>query len=1150
MAQAGAGSGDRGPVELDDGVVPTYGHGMIPVVGLGGSAGSIEALQAFFRAMPPDSGLAFVVILHLSSDHESALAELLQRCTRMPVVQVCDSLIIHPNSVYVIPPGHALRCAAGSLSVSAVPRQAPHVLVDLFFRTLADSHGPHAAAVVLSGMDGDGAVGIRRIKERGGLTVAQDPAQAQHQGMPRSSIGTGMVDWILPVEAMPARLASYFRLEQRLQLPREQETAAATSSAAHDEQALADVLALLHSRTARDFGAYKRGTILRRLGRRMQVNGVDNLQDYLACLGTEPGESAALLQDLLISVTHFFRDPPAFEALATLIPTLFEGRRSGDTVRVWVPACATGEEAYSVAMLLAEQARTLASPPTLQVFASDIDEEGLRAARQGCYPLTIEADVSGERLDRFFLREHQAYRVRKELREMVLFATHDILQDPAFTRTDLVSCRNLLIYLNRAAQRQVLSTLHFSLAPGGKLFLGASDTAEDAHDLFRVLDKKYRIYATRRTPHAPILPSAKVQRSLSLPGLVAAGTLPPVGGREFDTGAGLPPAPRAHKRRWGDLHLELLEQIGPPSLLLNAEHEVVHLSPSAGRFMRPAGGEPTRNVFRCIHPELASGLHAALFQAGQMHEPVVLDPVALNIDGEDWQVTGQVNHTVVDGEGLFLVRLQTCPSEPPGPAAAEISRDQAKARHLEREIERLKLQLRETVEQYEAAAEEGKASNEELQAVNEELRSAAEEMETSREEEQSVVEELTTVNAELQNHILELNAANSDLHNLMRATEVATIFIDTQLRITRYTPAATSLFHLIPTDVGRPLTDLTSRVHYPELEADVRGVLETLVPKEREIGQAAGTWYIARLLPYRTLDDRIAGVVLTFSDITDRKQADEMRLWLSSIVTSAADAIISFDLSLIVLSWNRGAERLFGLSAAEAVGAPLRILEIDALHGDGLLERTRRGEAVENLSVTAKRKDGKLVKLAITVSPMRDQQGGVSAATVIARDITAAEQFAEEMRQQDAEYRLIVENVHEFALFATDLSGKVVRWSVAAQRLFGYAAAQIVGQSADAVFSAVDRAAGILEREVQAALVNGAVTQERMYQRQDGSCFWALGSLYVRRNRSGEAVGFVKLIRDRAEAHENSRLIERLSRELEMARGAIGSSGGGVPAER
>ena len=455
---------------------------MLPMVGLGGSAGGIPALQAFFRAMPPDSGLVFVVILHLSSEHESTLAQVLQTATAMSVVQVNTSEKVKPNCVYVIPPGKQLAAADGRLELAELPSErGRRVAVDLFFRTLADTHGPHSSAIVLSGADGDGAIGIKRVKERGGLTIVQDPDEAEHPGMPRAAIATGMVDWVLQVAAMPERLIKYHELAKRLKLPPEDGPQPAKppplhTSVAESEIALREILMFLQSRTGRDFSYYKRATILRRIGRRLQVNGVDDLPTYLAFLRTNPGEAGALMQDMLISVTNFFRDREAFDALALEIPALFQGKGPGDSMRVWVPACATGEEAYSIAMLLYEHARTLDTPPQIQIFATDLDEDVIKTARAGIYPAAITADVSEERMRRWFLKEVHGYRLRREVRELVLFALHDLIKDSPFSRLDLVSCRNLFIYLDTDAQARAFDIFHFALRPRGRLFLGMSET--------------------------------------------------------------------------------------------------------------------------------------------------------------------------------------------------------------------------------------------------------------------------------------------------------------------------------------------------------------------------------------------------------------------------------------------------------------------------------------------------------------------------------------------------------------------------------------------------------------------------------------------------------------------------------------------------
>ena len=494
---------------------------MLPIVGLGGSAGGLAALQQFFAAMPADSGMAFVVIMHLDPQHESLLAELLQRTTAMPVLQVVGHVRVEPNRVYVIPPAKHLSMTDGSLALSDMARRGGnHVAVDLFFRTLADTHGPHSAAIVLSGADGDGAIGIKRIKERGGLSIAQDPGEAEHDSMPRSAIATGMVDWIMPVAAMPARLVEYWASESRLKLPPEEdrgETPEVQTDRADEEAALRDILGLLKARTGHDFSYYKRATILRRIGRRMLVNGVQDLAGYLQYLRAHPSEASALLHDLLISVTNFFRDRDSFAALEQRILLLFRDKGPNDTVRAWVTACATGEEAYSVAILLLEHASRLQHPPKVQVFATDLDENAINAARDGSYPETIAADVSEERLRRFFNKRHGGYQVKREVRENVLFALHDLLKDSPFSRLELVTCRNLLIYLNTDAQTRALEIFHFGLRPEGLLFLGSSESVDETSPLFAVVDKKRRIYSRLTTTRLglPVISMARAKHALA-----------------------------------------------------------------------------------------------------------------------------------------------------------------------------------------------------------------------------------------------------------------------------------------------------------------------------------------------------------------------------------------------------------------------------------------------------------------------------------------------------------------------------------------------------------------------------------------------------------------------------------------------------------
>jgi len=851
--------------------VPHAAYRSTRIVGIGASAGGISAMQRFFAAMPADSEMAFVVVLHLSPEHESALSEVLQNSTSMPVEQATDGALAKVNHVYVIPPGKHLALLNDRLRLTELPRErGRRFTVDLFFRSLADTHGPHSVGIIFSGGDGDGALGIKRIKERGGLTIVQDPEEAEHEGMPRSAIATSMVDWVLPADKIPARLLDYQRRQQRLQLPPESganPAALPSPSPSTEEAALRDVLTLLRARTGRDFSYYKRATIVRRVIRRMQVNELDDVAAYLAFLREHQGEAAALLQDLLISVTNFFRDGEAYQALEAQVPELFRDKTGTDTIRVWVPACATGEEAYSIAILLAEHAQTLDAPPAIQIFASDLDEAVLAEARTGSYPSSISTDVSPERLKRFFIKEPHGYRIRRDLRDTLLFAVHDLIKESPFSRLDLISCRNLLIYLDRTAQARAFDVFHFALRAEGRLFLGTSESADDSSHLFQALDKKHRLYAARPTAGRSFtLPSGLAGRSRGLaaaePEQAAAGSVQPPP-RVLSTRTSVPR--RADQSAsWADIQLKLLERAGPPSLLVNADHEVLHLSENAAQFLRLAPGELSRDLFRLVDPMLRLELRAAVFRVQQTGEPSVVFNVPTLHDAEERTVDIRVSPAMDLAPGFVLVTFDSRASA--GSTASAPTDPEPAMQQLEQELEQTKRQVRVIVEQHEASDEEMKASNEALQGMNEEL-------ETSREELQSINEELTTVNQELKSKVDELGNTNSDLHNLIGATAIATIFLDRELRITRFTPPAIDLFGLIPTDLGRPLANLRHSLSYPELLSDAARVLEELKLIEREVAESTGRFFLARILPYRTTDERIGGVVLTFLDVTERHVA-------------------------------------------------------------------------------------------------------------------------------------------------------------------------------------------------------------------------------------------------------------------------------------
>ncbi|HWQ33355.1 MAG TPA: chemotaxis protein CheB [Blastocatellia bacterium] len=840
--------------------------GNLMVVGIGASAGGVRAVSDFLERMPAESGMAFVVILHLSPQHKSSLAEVLQAKTSMPVQQVTEAVRVEANHVYVIPPTSHLVISDGWIRL-AEPEEfrGRRVPVDLFFRTLAEAWESQSIAIVLSGTGADGTLGLRRIKELGGVTLAQDPHEAEQDGMPRSAINAGVVDFVLPVAQMPTKLLALRENALRIELPVSERTPFEKRA-----DALRDLLTLVRARTGHDFSTYKRSTVLRRIERRLQVNEVRDIPSYLELIREQPLEIQMLLRDLLISVTNFFRDPDAYTSLSLeVVPNLFSGRGANDPVRVWVTGCATGEEAYSLAILLTEYADQLTSPPKIQVFATDIDEEAISLARTGVYPDTIAADVSPERLKRFFNKEAQHFRVRKEVREAVLFASHNVLSDPPFSRIDLISCRNLLIYLNRETQERVLEIFHFALRPDSYLLLGSSESAEGSSALFTPVDKKHRIYKRRSVaaatrPLPAILLGSKWETRL--PQNTATGSVRPLS--------------------VGDLHnLKLLERYIPPSVLVNEENDIVHISGQAGRFLRFADGEPSRNLLKAVHPLLRLELRAALFAAMQKGGQVETRRIRARIEGQSRLINLTIEpltepeaargYCIIIFEEIEdpLAQQHEAEASPPAATTSETPIEPV-VRQLEEELQRTREQLRATIEQYETSAEELQASNEELQAINEELRSATEELETSKEELQSVNEELTTVNQELKEKVEEVSRANSDLQNLLASTEIGTVFLDRALRIKRYTPRVEEIYNIIPSDLGRPLEHLTHKLEQDNLSSDAEKVLTDLRLIEREIRSAEGRWYLARLLPYRTLEDRIDGVVLTFVDITQRKQAE------------------------------------------------------------------------------------------------------------------------------------------------------------------------------------------------------------------------------------------------------------------------------------
>lgn len=857
------------------------------IVGIGASAGGIQALQEFFRHVPANSNLAYVVVLHLSPDHDSQLANVLQRETKIPVTQVKEKIDIKPDNIYVVPPNRHLTIEDQFLAVlpnlEVEERRAP---IDIFFRTLADQHGPRAISVILSGTGANGSMGLKRIKERGGAAYVQNPREAEFNEMPRNAIATELVDEVLNVADIPQSIIAYRDNIGTVQIVEESE-----KRPEPQQQALREIFTQLRIRTGHDFSNYKRPTLLRRIERRINVHNLSDLPSYTAFLQEHPDETHALLKDLLISVTNFFRDSKAFKALKDdVLPAMFAGKTPADQVRIWVTGCATGEEAYSIAMLCAEYAPGTFDAPKVQIFATDIDESAIVTAREGFYTLNDAADVSPDRLRRFFNRDGDGYRVRKEIREMILFAHHNFLKDPPFSKLDLVTCRNVLIYLNNTAQERVIDTFHFALKPKGFLFLGTSESVDGASDLYATFNRDQHIFQTREVnPRNYPVPESVPQFQFSK-------TDPLQKPIEREN--------RGHRISFGDLHQKMLEQYAPPSVVINEEYEIVHMSERVGKYFEFTGGEPTQNLLKLISPQIRLELRSALYQAVRSKTAVEAHNLKLVVNGQSQSLDIQVRPVLDNADtakGYILVIFKPAEETSNDGSSVMLASDEPVARRLEEELIGLKTQLRNSIEQHEYQAEELKASNEELQAMNEELRSAAEELETSKEELQSINEELRTVNQELKVKIEETSIASNNLQNLINSTNIGTVFLDRSFRVVLFTPAVRDIFNLRTTDYGRPLFDITGNLEYEDLLQDAENVLEKLVEFETEVNTKNSSVYLMRITPYRTDEDRIKGVVITFVDIAARKKAEQLLQQNMDELTRFNRAMVSRETKMIDL---------------------------------------------------------------------------------------------------------------------------------------------------------------------------------------------------------------------------------------------------------
>jgi two-component system CheB/CheR fusion protein len=1049
-----------------------------PVAGIGASAGGLDAFKKFFTAMPADSGIAFVLVPHLDPAHESLMVELLARHTAMPVVEAENDLPVEPNHVYIIPPNKYMTILGGVLRLTGpVERRTSQTSIDLFLRSLADDQQERSICIILSGTGSHGALGLKAVKAAGGMAMVQDPATAEYERMPQSAIATGLADYVLPAEQMPDALIKYV---QHAYVNGGTQIEKAPPAADH----LPQVLALLRTRSNFDFRAYRKKMLARRIERRMGLNNVDNIPDYLKFLRGHPDELKQLVKDLFISVTSFFRDPEAFGQLASqAIAPLVQSKEADGVIRVWVPGCSTGEEPYSIAMLLQEQLAAAHKSCRLQIFATDVDEDALAVARQGLYPDSIATDVSPERLARFFTKvDDHTYQVHKQVRESVTFAVQNLISDAPFTKLDLISCRNLLIYLEPDVQKKVVTLFHFALNEGGFLFIGSSETVGRQIDLFDPVTKKWRIYR-RIGPTRP--------ERVTFP-VVAATEAPGTARRPAEAAGGQAISFAEVTQRL------LLEQFAPAAVLINRKYEIFYYFGPCAQYLELPTGEPTHDLNLMAREGLRTRLRGAVHRAIRENHSVELTNVQVKRSGNYQQVHVTVSPVQVPKapEGLLLITFSDVASGPtsaPRPRPAEPAEESA-LRQLEYELKATREDLQTTIEEMESANEELKASNEEVMSMNEELQSANEELETSKEELQSLNEELSTVNNQLQDKVEELEKANNDMANLLNCTDVATVFLDNQLRIKLYTPNTARLFNLIPADVGRPLRDIAPKFTDPELQRDAEAVLRDLVPREREVRVEDGNWYLRRIIPYRTLDNRIDGVVTTFMDITERKRAtDVVARRLAAIVESSADAIFSKDLAGTVDTWNRGAERLFGYAADEITGRSIRTTVPDdrAEEWGRVMARLARGESVEQMETERTHKDGRRIPVVVTYSPIRNAEGKVVSVSAIARDVSERKRAEAALRDREERLQAILNTAMD-AIMTIDHRGIIQSVNGTTERMFGYTAAEMIGQNVTMLMTSPHREAhdGYLERYLQTGEKHIIGTSREVEaRRKDGSVF-------------------------------------------------------------
>lgn len=1087
----------------------THDSDGLAVVGIGASAGGLEALERLFARMPSDSGMAFVVIQHLSPDFRSLMDELLARHTDIPIIRVENGMVAAPNAIYLMPPKTEMIISGGKLLLTEKePSNSLSLPIDLFFRSLAEDIGPRAVGIVLSGTGSDGSRGIRAIHEAGGLVIAQSEETSKFDGMPRSAIETGMVDFVLPPEEIPQTLMKFSQHTLGHDAVSDEHTTATVDQ-------LNVVFQLLRKSYGIDFAHYKPNMVSRRIERRLMFSRSLDLPSYIRQLEVDPAELNALYKDLLIGVTRFFRDPAAFERLEKdVLPAIISQVPENEEIRVWVAGCATGEESYSLAVSLSEQLRLLKRENALRIFATDVHRESLEFAGAGRFSEASVAGISPSRLERYFIKQGTCYQVTPELRKAVVFAPHNVIRDAPFTKLDLVSCRNLLIYLQPAAQRKALSLFHFGLKSQGVLFLGPSESPGDLAEEFEILDPHWKVYRKRRDVRlinnlaiaaSPYLPPTQVARS-------PLRSIAPV------------------DAEWPRIAELLLNEVMPPSILLDEQHRVLHSFGGAGKYLAIRDGRHSTDVLALVSGELKLAIGSLLQRVANEQRVVSFGPVRWGEgDAPQW-----IN---VSARPILLDHRRTLLTFSPPPAPHTASEPLAHATgeapsHLHREL--LENELRFTRENLQATVEELETANEELQATNEELVASNEELQSTNEELHSVNEELYTVNAEYQRKIVELTELTDDIENLLRTTEIGVVFLDRELRIRRFTPPITSLFALQTQDVGRRLDEFSSAMKCDHLLQDVEEVLAKGVRHERELEDGQGRSYLLRILPYLTRSGT-EGAVLTLVDVSPLKRTEAMLAQVSSLVENSDQAIVSMDLDGRIVTWNQGAERLYQYSAGEVLGknSDFWNFPVDADGFHELLRKVRQDGATKQVETTRTRKDGSVVEVSLMLAAIRDRHGRIVGVSDISHEITERKQAQRQLARL-----AVVANRTDNLVVITDPTGRIEWVNDAFCRLTEYTSEEVQGRKPGDFLQGPDTDPEAVRTMREHLQRREGFNVEVLNYAKSGRQYWVAIEARPVFSELGAVTGYVALETDvtlRKQAERDSReAIERRDRFLAM----------------